>query len=111
LINAAWKFPPVADITVAADADVGRDLMMLYKPRPEMEICVGENLFDAFNMACEKAGTDKAIVFDGLYGAMNVTRSMGEYLVAKAPEVAREVDEVLLPKYLKQRGLALAAAG
>ena len=109
LINAAWKFPPVADITVAADPDVGRDLMMMYKPRPDMEIVAGENLTDAFRIACEKAGTDKAIVFDGLYGAMNLTRSMAEYLIAKAPEVAREVDDVLLPKYLKQRNLALAA--
>ena len=30
---------------------------------------------------------------------------MGEFLVNKAPEVSRKVDEALLPMWLRQRGI------
>jgi hypothetical protein len=45
-------------------------------------------------------------VFDGSYGVLTVNQPMGDFLRAKAPEVAREVDEELLPKWLRQRGLS-----
>jgi hypothetical protein len=38
-----------------------------------------------------------------------MTRSMAEFLLARAPEVARRVDEELLPKWLRQRNLPAAA--
>lgn len=109
LINSAWKFPPVADVTVAASPEIGRDLLMMHRPRPEMEIVIGDDLPHAMHLAADKAGTDKAIVFDGSYGALNVTRPMAEHLLAIAPEVAREVDETLLPYWAKQRNIQLVA--
>ncbi|MDD5704257.1 MAG: hypothetical protein PHU23_19665, partial [Dehalococcoidales bacterium] len=68
---------------------------------------VAEDLKSAIKMACEKAGTDKVIIFDGSYNSLNVSRSMAEFLIAKAPMVAEKVDGELLPLWLKQRGLDL----
>jgi len=51
------------------------------------------------------AGTDKIIVFDGSYGWINLSPSLGEFFLAKAPEVGRRVEEELLPKWLRQRGI------
>lgn len=66
---------------------------------------IAENLSDAVRMAIERAGTDRVIVFDGSYGALNVSVSMAEHLFEHAEACAREVDDVLLPKWLKQRGI------
>ncbi|SHN15516.1 hypothetical protein [Cryptosporangium aurantiacum] len=66
---------------------------------------VAENLFQAVEMAVERAGTDRVIVFDGSYGSLNVSPSMATHLRELAPEAARLVDEELLPKWLKQRGI------
>jgi hypothetical protein len=49
--------------------------------------------------------TDKAILFDGSYGAINLTPPLGEHLLERAPEVSRRVDEELLPMWLRQRGI------
>ena len=66
---------------------------------------VAANLFEAVETAVERGGTDKIIVFDGSYGSLNVSPTMAEHLLELAPECAREVDEELLPKWLKQRGI------
>jgi len=58
----------------------------------------------------DPADAAKGIVFDGCYGAINMTRPMAEFLLAKAPEVARNVDDVLLPKWLRQRNLPTPVA-
>jgi len=99
-----WSAP--AKITVAADPDVGRALLRIH---PDREIYVATDLPQAMEIAAEKAGTDKAMVFDGCYGAINMTRPLAEYLIARAPEVARRVDEELMPKWLRQRNLSPAA--
>jgi hypothetical protein len=67
---------------------------------------VAENLFQAVELARERAdGSENLMCFDGTYGAINLSPSMAEQLLANAPECSRLVDEELLPKYLKQRGL------
>lgn len=63
------------------------------------------DLFDAVEIAKDRGGTDKLICFDGLYGAINLSPSMAEHLLEKAPECSRVVDEDLLPRWLKQRGI------
>lgn len=65
---------------------------------------IANNLEAAWSMAIEQAGTDKVIIFDGNYGSINVSPSMAEILIARAPEVSRQVDQ-LIPKWLKQRGI------
>jgi hypothetical protein len=109
VINAAWKFPPCADVTVAADPDIGRDLLSMFKTRDHQEVLVADGLPDAMRIAAEKAGTEKAIVFDGSYGAINMTRPLAEYLIGKVPEVSRRVEDELLPMWMKQRNLSFAA--
>ena len=66
---------------------------------------VAEDLEDAMAMARETAQTDKVIIFDGSYGDINLSPSLGEFLIAKAPEISKKVDEDLLPKWLRQRGI------
>lgn len=66
---------------------------------------IADTLEEAMQAAFHKGGTDKAIVFDGSYGSINLSPSMGRYLMEKAPAVAQKVDEELMPKWLRQRGI------
>ena len=66
---------------------------------------LARNLEEAMGMAYQAAQTDKVIIFDGSYGHINLSRSLGEFLIQKAPEISRRVDEELLPKWLRQRGI------
>jgi len=66
---------------------------------------VAGDLAQAISMAVERGGTDKIIVFDGSYGALNVSESMAQHLAELAPACSRDVDNDLLPKWLKQRGI------
>lgn len=59
----------------------------------------------AMAFAYKTAKTDKVIIFDGATGGLNVSAPLAELLAAKAPEVSRRVDHVLLPKWLRQRGI------
>ncbi|MDQ7781387.1 MAG: hypothetical protein RDU20_00815 [Desulfomonilaceae bacterium] len=61
----------------------------------------------AMDMARDIYPTDKVIVFDGSFGCINCSSAMADLLVKKAPEVGRQVDEELLPMWLKQRGIDL----
>ena len=66
---------------------------------------VSENLDDAMHFAYKTTGTEKVLIFDGALGGLNVSESLLTLLKQKAPIVSRHVDEELLPKWLKQRGL------
>jgi len=66
---------------------------------------IAENLEKAMTIAEDLTGTDKVMVFDGSYGSINLSPSLGAYLIEQAPEISRQVDEELLPKWLKQRGI------
>jgi hypothetical protein len=63
------------------------------------------DLFTAVERAKERGGTDNLLCFDGTYGSMNLSPSMAEHLLDKAPACAEEVDNDLLPRWLKQRGI------
>ena len=64
----------------------------------------------AMHFAYKTAKTDKVIIFDGAVGGLNLSKSLAQLLVARAPAVSRKVDEVLLPKWLRQRGIDPVAA-
>lgn len=70
---------------------------------------IAESLKDSMNFAYKTTGTDKVIAFDGAVGGINVSRSLADYLLEAAPKVSARVDEVLLPKWLKQRGILMNA--
>lgn len=63
-----------------------------------------ENLEAAMRFARGMGKTDNVIVFDGSFGHINLSPSLAEFMLKKAPEVNRNVDEVLMPKWLRQRG-------
>lgn len=67
---------------------------------------VSDTLEEAIARACAEGGTQNIIVFDRTPGAFRVSRALGEHLLARAPDVRREVEDMLLPKWLRQRGLA-----
>ena len=46
-----------------------------------------------------------AILFDGAIGSINLSRDLAPELIRAASEVDRDVEEVLLPKWLAQRGI------
>ena len=64
-----------------------------------------QNLDAAVRFAKRIARTDKIIVFDGSFGYMHLSDSLAEILLQAAPEVNRQVEEELLPKWLQQRGI------
>jgi hypothetical protein len=59
----------------------------------------------AMDFAVRTTGTDKVLIFDGAVGGINCSGSLADHLVRSAPEVSRRVDEELLPKWLRQRGV------
>ncbi|MEX2558152.1 MAG: hypothetical protein WEB06_21270 [Actinomycetota bacterium] len=65
-----------------------------------------EDLPAAMHVARNIARTDKVLVYDGLQGAMHVSESLADHLLARAPDVAEHVRSTLLPRWLAQRNLA-----
>jgi hypothetical protein len=66
---------------------------------------VANQLDDAMHFAYKVAKTDNVIIFDGAMGGINVSESLAELLVRKAPVVSARVDAELMPRWLKQRGV------
>ncbi len=64
-----------------------------------------ESLRKAVDFARRFSSTDQILAFDGALGGLNVSDALAETLFKQAPDVSREVDEVLMNKWLKQRGL------
>ncbi len=62
----------------------------------------------AMDFAYRTTNTDKVIIFDGAMGGINVSKSLAELLIEKAPLVSEKVDTQLLPKWLKQRGVDIS---
>ena len=106
LINHTWRenlhglaaFYPI----VIAGQSAARGLSYGVRKRAK---AIANNLEEAMELAVEMAGTDKVIVFDGNYGSINLSPSMGDLLISRAPEVSRKVDEHYLPLWLRQRGI------
>jgi hypothetical protein len=71
---------------------------------------VADDLDSAMHFASAAAKTDKVIIFDGAMGGINISESLAELLVRRAPAVAAKVDKELMPKWLKQRGVKAGAA-
>lgn len=66
---------------------------------------VAEELDHAMHFAYKSAKTDKVIIFDGAMGGINVSETMAKLLLEKAPAISAKVDNELLPKWLRQRGV------
>ncbi|MDK2823534.1 MAG: hypothetical protein PWQ67_938 [Clostridia bacterium] len=66
---------------------------------------IADDLDSAMEFAYKTAKTDKVIIFDGAVGGLNVSESLAQLLIEKAPQVNKRVDVELMPKWLKQRGI------
>ena len=89
---------------------VGREMEDIVDADPMnpqfMDYAVTARSLDAgLRFAKRIAGTDRIIVFDGSFGYIHLSRSLADFLLQVAPEVNREVEEELLPKWLQQRGI------
>jgi hypothetical protein len=117
VINYAWGgYPSVFWAKMIPTIVVGEWQADVFRRDPQniefmKHAVVAEDLETAIEFAMKIAGTDKIIVFDGAPGAINVSESLAEELVEKAPEVDREVEQKLLPKWCKQRGIKLGEYG
>lgn len=94
---------------------VGKEQADLFNRDPQnlnymKHAVLSETTESAMNFARKSAGTDKILVFDGAPGGINVSEPLRELLLAKAPEVNRRVEQKLLPKWLKQRGVPVKPA-
>ncbi len=70
---------------------------------------VSESTEAAIDFARKVAGTEKILIFDGAPGGINLSKPLADFLLKKAPEVNRRVEEDLMPKWLRQRGVDLKA--
>lgn len=89
---------------------VGHKQMPSFKGSVKRHAVAAESLDSAVSIAKKMTGTDKVIVFDHSFGHINLTESMGELLMNKAPEVSKDVDQNRLPLWLSQRGIDPDAA-
>ncbi len=60
----------------------------------------------ALDFLQKAADTRQVLVFDGAVGGFNVSREMADKMLELAPGASKEVDETLMPLWLKQRGIS-----
>ena len=116
VINQQWAGIPFLNLFSKPIIVVGRDQMdylkldranPLFKDMGNLGVIRTARDFEkAMKKAYRTAHTDKVLIFDGSIGHFNLSPSLAEELVAKAPMVRKKVEEDLLPLWLSQRGLA-----
>lgn len=116
VIHQAWPGINYLGLDATPIVIVGEDHAKLWKadhcnPLITETAHTAVDLNQAMDMALDIGRTDKVIVFDGSFGHINCSPSMARFLLEKAPEVSRKVDEELLPMWLEQRGMDRAGAG
>jgi len=84
------------------------DLLAACEQNPEfMKYALrADNLDAAMAFARRVTGVSNVLAFDGAQGGYNASESLIEFLKREAPRVSEKVDRILMPKWLKQRGLA-----
>jgi len=111
VINHMWTGVPQLELpTHIPTIVVGRDLADILAADPMNHdfmryVVTAENLETAMEFARRTAKTDNIIVFDGCFGAITLSPPLAELLIKKAPDVNRRVDQELMPKWLRQRGI------
>jgi len=91
---------------------VGREQADLFNRDPQnltymKHAVTAESTTAAMDFAYRVTGTRKVLVFDGAMGGINVSEPLAELLLQKAPAVSERVEDRLLPKWLRQRGIRL----
>lgn len=111
--NYAWTGYPSAFFSEhIPTVVVGQEQADLFNRDPQnlsymKHAVVAESIESAMEFAYKVTGTKKVIIFDGAIGGINVSEPLAELLLKKAPEVNQRVEESLLPKWLRQRGVII----
>jgi hypothetical protein len=89
---------------------VGREQADLFNRDPQnlnymKHAVLSESTESAMDFARKMTGTEKVLIFDGAPGGINLSQPLRDLLLAKAPEVNRRVEQELIPKWLRQRGV------
>lgn len=110
VMNQAWPGINYLGLDKTPIVIAGKDHADMWKadhcnPYISEEAKTAPDLMSAMDMAYDIYKTDKIMVFDGNFGRINCSKSMARFLMEKAPEVSRKVEEELLPMWLRQRGL------
>jgi hypothetical protein len=113
VVNQAWVGAGIPYVTMPFTTPmyiVGDEQYVLWKEDPTNPLLAARSTVvptveEGIRVALERGNTDKVIVFDGSYGHLTVNQPMADLLRAKAPAVERRVEDELLPKWLRQRGL------
>ena len=89
---------------------VGREQADLFNRDPQnlnymKHAVLSESTGSAVDFARKLTGAEKVLIFDGAPGGINLSQPLRELLLAKAPEVNRRVEQELIPKWLRQRGV------
>jgi hypothetical protein len=113
VVNQAWVGAGIPYLTMPFTSPmyiVGQEQADLWRsdsanPILSDRATVVDTVEDGIARACERGKTDKVLVFDGSYGHLTCSEAMAEFLRERAPAVDREVQDVLLPRWLAQRGL------
>jgi hypothetical protein len=65
-----------------------------------------DSLDAAVRFAYRATGTRKVLIFDGAREGINASHALIDFLLEKAPEITREIEQDLYPKWLRQRGIS-----
>ncbi|WP_338827528.1 hypothetical protein [Neomoorella thermoacetica] len=115
--NYAWTGYPSAFFSEhIPTVVVGQEQADLFNRDPQnltymKHAVVAESTEAAMEFAYKTTGTRKVIIFDGAMGGINVSEPLAELLLKKAPAVSERVDNELLPKWLRQRGVDMSVLG
>ena len=111
VMNHFWTGVPQMELATACPMIlVGEEMLKLVREdcmniAMVKHVVTAESLPGAVAFAKRIAHTDKIIAFDGAYGAITCSESMADHLIKRAPIANRRVEEELMPKWLRQRGL------
>jgi hypothetical protein len=115
--NYAWTGYPSAFFSEhIPTVVVGREQADLFNRDPQnlnymKHAVLSESTQSAMDFARKITGAEKVLIFDGAPGGINLSPPLRDLLLAKAPEVNRRVEEELVPKWLRQRGVLARPVG
>jgi hypothetical protein len=90
---------------------VGQKLAELFRNCPQNSdymnyALIADNLESALEFAYRATGTRNVLIFDGAREGINASKALVKFLLENSKKVKDEVENNLLPKWMRQRGLS-----